>query len=219
MYLSRLLLNSRSRQVQRETADPYNLHRTIMQAFDPKRDQAGVLHRMEIDPRTGVVMLLVQSLAKPDWSTLAEKDYLLPADPFSGLENPAVKEFTLPLRTGQILRFRLVANPTVKRDGKRHPLYKEDDQRLWLTTKGTGSEEKKRDGSGFRVLEMAVQKHGNQHGWIRRDDEEKHRLTLHTVQFDGRLEITDVGKFKTVVRTGIGPAKAFGCGLLSLAPG
>ena len=36
MYLSRLLLNPRSRQVQRETADPYNLHKTIMQAFDPK---------------------------------------------------------------------------------------------------------------------------------------------------------------------------------------
>jgi len=39
------------------------------------------------------------------------------------------------------------------------------------------------------------------------------------VQFNGRLQITDAARFITAVQTGIGPAKAFGCGLLSLAPG
>ncbi len=219
MYLSRLLLNPRSRQVQRETADPYNLHRTLMQAFGPQRHQAGVLHRIEVDGRTGAIMLLVQSQDQPDWSVLAEKEYLLPPDPFSGLENPAVKPVDLTLHPGQILRFRLVANPTIKRDGKRHPLYKEEDQCRWLETKGTGSEAKKRPGSGFRILEVQVQKLGDQHGYTRSNEEMRHKLTLHTVQFNGRLQITDVVKFTTAVETGIGPAKAFGCGLLSLAPG
>ncbi|MFQ5436154.1 MAG: type I-E CRISPR-associated protein Cas6/Cse3/CasE, partial [Anaerolineae bacterium] len=114
MYLSRLLLNPRNRQVQRETADPYNLHRTLMQAFGPNREQAGVLHRLDTNPRTGGILLLVQSQTAPNWQPLAQKAYLLPADPFSGLENPAVKPVNLALQVGQILRFRLVAN---KRQG------------------------------------------------------------------------------------------------------
>ncbi|MAT97777.1 MAG: type I-E CRISPR-associated protein Cas6/Cse3/CasE [Anaerolineaceae bacterium] len=214
MYLSRLLLNPRSRQVQRETADPYNLHKTIMQAFDPKRDQAGVLHRIEVDGRTGAILLLVQSTAKPDWSTLAEKDYLLPADPFSNLENPAVKQFSLPLQAGQTLRFRLVANPTVKkkREGKKNsnrvPLVREERQLTWLQGKG--------EQHGFQPLQIATSAQAEHKSWRKKGQPP---LTLYTVQFDGRLQITDANKFTTAVQTGIGPAKAFGCGLLSLAPG
>ncbi len=214
MYLSRLLLNPRSRQVQRETADPYNLHRTIMQAFDPKRDQAGVLHRMEVDPRTGAVMLLVQSSEKPDWSALTEKDYLLPGDPFSSLANPAVKEFTLPVRAGQTLQFRLVANPTIKkkREGKKNsnrvPLVREERQLAWLQDKGVQH--------GFRLLHMAATAQAERKSWREKGQPP---VTLYTVQFDGRLQITDAAKFQAAVQTGIGPAKAFGCGLLSLAPG
>lgn len=217
MYLSRLLLNHNSRQVQRETADPYNLHRTLMQAFTHNRDQSGILHRLETHPRTGHITLLVQSQAEPNWSHLQESGYLLPTDPFTPLPNPAVKPLVLALHHGQILRFRLIANPTVKRDGKRHALYKEEDQRRWLETKGTGCQEKKRPSLGFKILEMAIQKEGNQYGHIHRDNQ-KHKLTIHTVQYNGRLQITDTTAFTTALQQGIGPAKAFGCGLLSLAP-
>jgi len=37
------------------------------------------------------------------------------------------------------------------------------------------------------------------------------------VQFDGRLRVTDPGALKEAVRSGIGSAKAYGFGLLSLA--
>ena len=33
MYLSRLILNPRSRQVRNELADPYEMHRTVCKAF------------------------------------------------------------------------------------------------------------------------------------------------------------------------------------------
>jgi CRISPR system Cascade subunit CasE len=159
-------------------------------------------------------MLLVQSSEKPDWSNLAEKDYLLPADPFSGLENPAVKAFTLPVRAGQTVQFRLVANPTVKKkregkkNGNRVPLVREERQVAWLQGKG--------EQHGFRLLHTAATSQAERKSWRKRGQPP---LTLHTVQFDGRLQITDAAKFKTAVQTGIGPAKAFGCGLLSLAPG
>ncbi len=217
MYLSRLLLNPYSRQVQSETADPYNLHRTLMQAFDSKRKDADVLHRLEVHPRNGQIMLLVQSQLEPDWLYLQDSVYLLPSDPFDPLPNPAVRPLNFKLKDGQILRFRLVANPSFKKDGKRHAYYKEKDQRRWLETKGTGCVEKKRPSLGFQILEMDVQKDGNQYGRIQRD-EIKHKVTIHTVQYDGRLQITDTATFTTALQKGIGPAKAFGCGLLSLAP-
>lgn len=219
LYLSRLLLNPRSRQAQREVRDPYNLHRTLMHAFPAKRDQSGVLHRLDTDPRSGLRFLLVQSQVEPDWSYLVEKEYLAPPDPFVPANNPAVKPFNLALCAGQILRFRLVANPTSKKDGKRRPLLEEKERCHWLQTIGEGCEEKKRKSHGFKVLEMDLRQPYTQPGHIHRDDQTSHKLTLNIVQFDGYLQVTDPNELLTAVQTGIGPAKAFGCGLLSLAPG
>jgi len=36
--------------------------------------------------------------------------------------------------------------------------------------------------------------------------------------FDGSLTVSDESAFIALLRSGIGPAKAFGCGLLSVAP-
>ncbi len=210
MYLSRLLLNPRNRQVQRETADPYNLHRTILNAFDSDRETASVLHRLETNPRSGQLLLLVQSQIAPNWHWLVEKGYLLPADPFSGLDNPAVKEINLALRVEQTLRFRLVANPTVKkkREGQKHsnrvPLVREENQAAWLACKSRRH--------GFRVLDFSI-------SHSQRQTSRKKGITIYTVQYDGRLQITDAAKFREALQKGIGPAKAFGCGLLSIAPG
>ena len=158
MYLSRLLLNPNSRQVQRETADPYNLHRTILKAFDTDRQSANVLHRIETNGRSGQTILLVQSDVKPNWQPLLGKSYLLPEDPFTDLANPAVKEINLPLADGQLLRFRLVANPTIKKvrrdkngnrlNSNRVPLVHEAKQIEWL--------QKQAQANGFRILDIGI---------------------------------------------------------------
>lgn len=41
---------------------------------------------------------------------------------------------------------------------------------------------------------------------------------LHTATFEGRLRITDPVVFTERLLGGIGPAKSYGCGLLTLAP-
>lgn len=218
MYLSRLLLNPNSRQVQRETADPYNLHRTILKAFDTDRQAANVLHRIEINGSSGQTVLLVQSDVKPNWQPLLEKAYLLPEDPFTDLANPAIKEINLPLADGQRLRFRLRANPTIKKvrrdkngnrlNSNRVPLVHEAKQIEWL--------QKQAQANGFRILDIGISQPEQQ---TSRKKGNGRSITIYTVTFNGRLQITDAASFKTAVRTGIGPAKAFGCGLLSLAPG
>ncbi|MCZ7575404.1 MAG: type I-E CRISPR-associated protein Cas6/Cse3/CasE [Ardenticatenaceae bacterium] len=219
MYLSRLILNPRSRQVQGEVGKPYQLHRTLLtHGFGTTREASGVLYRLDLD-RQGITVL-VQSLVEPDWQgllTVGQGQYLL-APP------PAPKTFEATFAQGRRFYFRLRANPTVKkareekRQGNRVPLKHEAQQIAWLHRKGAQG--------GFRVLDVRASQDEEQRDRIRheqnherdeRGSETSHTLTLYTVQFDGLLEVTDTERFREAVRSGIGPAKAFGCGLLSLA--
>ena len=77
MYLSRLLLDPRSREVRRDLAECHELHRTIMNAFPQSEEQGegarerfGVLHRLETERQSNRLCLYVQSREKPDWGKL-----------------------------------------------------------------------------------------------------------------------------------------------------
>jgi CRISPR system Cascade subunit CasE len=215
MYLSRLILNPRNRRVQRELVQPYEMHRSIMRAFPAslKDGEERILWRVDDDPRLGVI-LLVQSWDAPNWLWLAEDDaqgYLLSAPN----ANPAVKPFQLQPAAGQVLRFRLRANPTAKRHfaetghHKRVGLYKEEEQIAWL--------ERKAEAAGFRVLSVNLTP-DDQRAGQKREDGRTHTLTLLAVRFDGLLQITDPTKLTHAMLSGIGSAKGLGFGLLSLAP-
>lgn len=243
MYLSRLILNQRSRGVRRDLADCHEMHRTIMSAFPevPKhegnpRERYGVLYRIEIDRRTGVISLFIQASLCPDWSKLQD-DYL--ADTNGEIENPACKsvaEQYSSIKPGTPLAFRLRANPTRKidtktgsdgkrRNGKRVELRREEDQIEWLRRKG--------EQAGFELLASkispgvpdmrAVPEPGLGKVTGRRASAReggKIRLvTLASVLFEGHLRVTDSGKFLNVsLAQGIGSGKAYGFGLLSIAP-
>lgn len=213
MYLSLLQLNPRSRQVQSELANPYEMHRTVMQAFPDghKRDAAGVLFRLDFDSRTGQPALLVQSQIEPNWHPL-NAAYLQPGY----TPNPQVKQVQLRPQAGQLLAFRLCANPTkrvgAKGDesyGARVALYKEEDQYEWLARKAAAN--------GFRVLQAQVSHVDTVTGKLQRDPQTVHHLTLFAARFDGVLEVTDPARLRDAVLSGIGSGKAFGFGLLSLA--
>jgi CRISPR system Cascade subunit CasE len=215
MYLSRLILNPRNRRVQKEVADPYQMHRSLMNAFpdDLEPGAERVLFRLESHPRTGGLTLLVQSWTLPDWSWLAEPNahnYLLPVSE----PNPAVKSFDLDLDPGQVLAFRLRANPTVKRkfesgDHKRVGLYGEEKQIEWLKRKG--------ERGGFRLLSARTSHQDVIRGRIHRN-KRTHKLQMLSVQFDGLLQVADPDRMRESVQQGIGSGKALGFGLLSLAP-
>jgi CRISPR system Cascade subunit CasE len=224
MYLSRLLLNPRSRAVSRDMADCQELHRTIMSAFPSTdgtqgaRERFGVLHRLDTDRRRSLLVLLVQSLTPPDWSRLPTDYLLLSPD----RENPAVKsvdQVYQALEPGKVLSFRLRANPSrkidtktgpdgIRRHGRRVELVQEEQQISWLQRKGV-------DG-GFKVLSLRV-------GGVTKEKGQRRSpqtpLTLAGVLFEGLLQVTDPQKFMThSLARGIGPGKAYGLGLLSLAP-
>lgn len=207
MYLSKLVLNPRSRDVRHDLASPYNLHRTILRAF-PDEDEGGpgrVLFRVEELRRTGEIVALVQSHEKPDWSRLDDlPGYLMPSN---GTPNPQTKEFRPGFKEGQVLAFRLLANPTVKRDGKRLGLVREEDQVAWL--------QRKAEMGGFEALSAATVPRGFVKDRKGKDGPE---LTFLGVRFDGILRVTEPEAFLRAVENGIGSAKGLGFGMLSVAP-
>ncbi|MEM9773183.1 MAG: type I-E CRISPR-associated protein Cas6/Cse3/CasE [Chloroflexota bacterium] len=227
-YLSKLILNPLSAQVRSEMRNPYQLHRTLTtRVFDSSRNNAKALHRVDSDYRTGKIILLLQSQTAPNLVTLEQADngrYLNVL--------PQSKQINITPQRDQIYRFRLVANPSVKRDGKRHSYDKRDkpngktkDERYfhWIKTKGEGCTEIGRPSNGFKVLQVDFRDRGAKTDKIfaqaKADRPERnHKLKFQAVQYDGILQVTDPTLFSQALINGIGPSKAFGCGLLSLAP-
>jgi len=238
-YISRLALNPRSREVQHDLADCQSLHRTILSGFrdvptSEAREHFAILFRLE-PTRNGEVIVLVQSQARPDWSSL-RPGYLLPR-PASGavVDNPAVKEVGsvyARLTSGAALAFRLLANPTKRLStapddqgrrppGRRVELQREEDQLAWLARKGKqGGFDLLAARAGRSVPDVRTVPGGKITG--RRNDPHlaglPGMLTFGAILFEGRLRVTDGDLFRTTLQRGIGSGKAYGFGLLSIAP-
>lgn len=241
MYLSRLLLSSRSPDVRRDLRNVHDMHRRVLTAFpdreiqDGARRAYGTLYRLETSPR-GDVSLLVQSETEPNWSRLPD-GYLL--DCFE--PNPATTELgplLARLRPGQRLRFRLRANATKRlrgTDGKRGPrveLFGNERLLAWLVRKAQGAGfslplrdgvEPGADGHSPPAAERSCE---DIHRYRVRVTEEPKvyggrggaRLTFGSTLFEGELVVDDPAVFATTLKRGLGSAKAYGFGLLSVAP-
>jgi CRISPR system Cascade subunit CasE len=229
MYLSRLVLDPRNRAVRHALGDLQAMHRAVMAAFpdvggSDARARHGVLWRLEPDPRAGATVLLVQSASEPDWSRLP-----------SGFlaDIPATRPIDRALEVlapGVRLRFRLLANPTRKidtksgddgarRNGHRVPLRDEAALLAWIVRKGTDAGFSVGDDVAAAARSVVVRPLGDAIGRRGRDGEGRtSRLTLRGVTFEGLLTVTDAERLRQAVTQGIGPGKAYGCGLLSLAP-
>jgi CRISPR system Cascade subunit CasE len=203
MYLSKLVLNTEYPSVMSDVIDVNGMHKRIMKAFpDLKGDEArrtmAVLFRIE--STNGNVVVFVQSTTEPDWSKLG-KIFLEP--PLHKRIDKAVGG----IKDGRTFLFRLRSNPTKqipsgKKNPKRVGLFKEDEQIAWLNRKAA-------DG-GFEVLSLKMAKEGC---FRTRDGK-----TFESALFDGVLRVEDSERFLKIMEAGIGTGKAYGFGLLSLAP-
>lgn len=206
MYLSKLVLDPHSRQVQAELANRYELHRTLANAFaGDSYTGERLLYRLETSHTLPYLMILLQSTSAPNWSLLEQKNYLL--------EPAKVKFFDPKLQNGEKFIFRLTANPTRRlrsseKAGKRVALYKEEDQQEWILRKA--------EQHGFKLMNLQTTNLGDEYSY-KSINKERKRLTHHGVRFEGVLEVMNEERFRLTLVQGIGSAKGFGFGLLSLA--
>jgi len=108
-----------------------------------------------------------------------------------------------------------------KRIGKRVELRGEEERIAWLARRG-------REQDGFELVTAKVipgpaQGDARSYFATRADPGPKaasrqRHLSFGTALFEGQLRVSDAQVFRRAWAEGIGPGKAFGCGLLSLAP-
>ncbi len=210
----------------------YDLHRTVLRGFPDRLDTGrsagpraacGLLYRLERPPGpTAGVRLLVQSTVMPDWGALPP-GYLLSA---RGVGNAAIMKDIAPvydrLEANMVFRFVLRATPSRAAPDKRTsvdsrsprvPLLTDAERLSWLRRKS--------ERAGFEIppghdstADFPVSIMGSEcvTGKVR-----GRTITLTAVIFDGTLRVTDARAFRRALEDGIGPAKGFGFGLLSLA--
>jgi CRISPR system Cascade subunit CasE len=247
LYLSRLTLNLRSREVQADLANSQKLHGRLLTAFPATGNRADftILYRIEPSASEGTraetLTGLVQSAILPDWSNLP--DHYLANVPLNWFDqasstNPTamkrIDRVYQAISSGHLLRFRLRANPTRKihikpddprggrqtgKNGMRVPV-REEELPNWLARKGSQH--------GFRIVESRHQpdpisgseqrgSKSTSHGGDSSNTHDRQRLIHQAVVFDGVLEVIDAARFQETLRSGIGSAKAYGFGLLSVA--
>jgi len=213
MYLTQIYLNPRKRQVRNEIANRYELHRTVMSLFPEKLSASErVLFRLEEDTyeKMECYRLLLQSETQPDLTPLIQKQL--------NLLEPQVKEFDPVLARGTKYVFKLRVNPVFKktRPGKlsqKMAIMENEKQIAWL--------QKRLGDGGASLLGANISQKEWLSGSLHRNDDldgpQAHELKIYTVLFEGTLRIEYPDKMAGCLKNGIGSAKAFGCGLLSLA--
>lgn len=226
MFISRMPLNVERAQTMRLISSPYRIHAAVEHAFAPGANRFApdgrILWRVDASVHDkDVLWLYVVSPDRPDFSHLCEqvgwptttrwecKDY-----------SPVISS----IQEGQVWQFRLKANPSRRaaRDrglrpnaaivGKTMGHVTVGQQIDWLVDRAACN--------GFEVLqgESATPLVNVSHRKIERFARGGETVTLSTARFDGLLRVTDKDAFKQVLCRGLGRAKGFGCGLMTIAP-
>lgn len=227
MYLSKLAVDPTSREFRRDYADVRDMHRTVMSGFGeiadgtPARHAHAVLWRLD-NAQRGFIQY-VQSGTPPDWGRLPTG--YLAGPPLVRSLQPVLDAIT----PGRRFAFRIVGNPTrtiaradapPRPDGKRPqgrnvPLRKSEDQIRWLVRQA--------ERCGFAIPTGAngqpdVTPSPCPTSIGRRRTGDSGPITIEPVRFEGHLIVTDSSAFSAAIRDGIGRSKAYGCGMISLAP-
>ncbi|MGW4646975.1 type I-E CRISPR-associated protein Cas6/Cse3/CasE [Kitasatospora sp. NPDC004289] len=211
LWLTRIVPDQRSRDARRDHTNAVDLHHRLMSLFDddipatePRR-HLGVLFRTETTD-TGVHILL-QSAREPDLDRLP-----------AGYGIAATKSLTPLLdamRPGLSVSYRIAANPIRKPGRTTRELYKLS---AIVPLHGAAADEwwtRQAEASGLALTALRSTPMDAAQGTRRSD---QNRIKHARVLFEGTATITDTDALRTRLTEGIGKGKAYGCGLLSLAP-
>jgi CRISPR system Cascade subunit CasE len=204
MFLSKLTLDPRHPQARRDLSDAYEMHRTLARAFARNAETAPARFLWRLERRTDYQpssVVLVQSAQPANWSVLNS----LPGYADELLANKNINLENL-IQERACYRFRLLANPTVSREGKRYGLTREDEQMAWIARQGKQN--------GFSILNCV---RGSDERLQIRQGRGGNRITLHTTLFEGLLQVELPKSLRQGLLKGFGHGKAMGLGLLSLA--
>lgn len=197
-------------------ASPQKLHAAVESSFPPGAAEDG-RPLWRIDRLGSALYLLVLSSGKPDFSHIVEQFGWPGSEQKWETKNYA--RLMERIEAGQRWQFRLRANPvhSIKQSNSLHTHEKTKrgkvyahvtvhQQEQWLLERALKYGFSLHEGS-FRVVQQEVRQFLRQ----------RKPVTLGIATFEGILEVTDVAMFLRALARGIGRAKAYGCGLLTIA--
>jgi len=217
MYLTRLTLLDHPdlNSVIHRLGDAYREHQMLWQLFPPEPDaKRDFLYRRDLHR------------GRPRYFLLSHRP---PVNPLGLWRIDPPKPFHPRLRAGQRLAFSLRVNPVITREGRRHDVVMDRKRATgWKETSpaerpplaklireaGLDWLQKQAETAGFRFAPEVVQVEGYRQHRSRRGGGREIRFS--TLDFTGLLTVTDPEVFLHKLQQGIGPAKAFGCGLMLL---
>jgi CRISPR system Cascade subunit CasE len=220
MYLSRVFLNDRKRETQRALASPQIIHGAVESSF--KRDISALEpFRKRLLWRVDYVVdkccLLLLSEERPDLASLVWQFGYPDVQPQG--ETKAYAPFLKKLHNGQRWQFRLRANPvrsssreTDERTGRGKVFahVTKEQQKQWLLARA--------EACGFVVKPEEFAVVHTEWKKFHKATQGQHKVVLRTATFEGVLTITDAERFRQSLAGGIGRAKAYGCGLMTIMP-
>lgn len=208
MYISKVEIDINNRQKIKDLSHLGAYHSWVEESFPNEFiDKSRTRKLWRIDKLGSKYFLIVVSSTKPDLNKL--ETY--------GISNSALTKeydtFLKSLQVGQILKFKAVLNPTFsvstgKLSGKRGKLYQcigNDAQLNYLKERSSKN--------GFELmLDNYLITNKNQE--ILRKHDKSYFVTK--VCYEGYLLIKDKEQFIKTLTLGIGPKKAYGCGLMTV---
>lgn len=239
-YLSRIRLNPQRRVARRFLSDPQALHAAVLAGVVRQPVDERVLWRLDADqPLRPEVLVLCRS--QPSWEHVVEQAGWPSADDPDDPQvmcrsyDPLLERLT----TGERYVFRLTANPVMSTK-RADRLTADQVSRLGASGDGRSArvahrtmehqlrwllERQERLGFSIPLARSAetmqseipdVQIIGRSRlGFSKRGS--SGRITIQTATYQGRLVVADTDRLRTALIDGVGRAKAYGCGLLTLA--
>lgn len=216
MYLSRVELNLRRKNTMEALASPQRLHAAVESSF-PSNAEKNIRNLWRIDRLGNAMYLLVLSNGKPDFSHIVDQFGWPGAE--QKWETQSYTSLMERIEAGQRWQFRLRANPVhsikstidaeTQKPSQRGKVYAHvtvQQQEQWLLERAAKYGFSLREDS-FCVVQQEVRK------FFRNGKP----VTLGIATFEGILEVADTPLFLNALTKGIGRAKAYGCGLLTIA--
>lgn len=232
-YLSRIWLNPLRTKTQSYLRNRHALHATVLGGLSRQPVTERVLWRLDTADRHRLG-LLVLTRTRPSWEHLVEQAGWPGSDDPQALIRP-YQPLLDQVTRGRQFAFRLHANTVgaVKKPMKPSPQQR---ARLTATTRPRGARVPHRTvGHQLTWLHSRLEKWGFQplagdHGptaylvaqqqlrFTKHDNNQPRRITLQTATFEGLVEIIDPQAAQSSLLDGVGPGKAYGLGLITLAP-
>ncbi|MDR2088417.1 MAG: type I-E CRISPR-associated protein Cas6/Cse3/CasE [Clostridiales Family XIII bacterium] len=203
MYLSRVEVNKQRIETKRALMNPQVMHASVKACF-PESDER-ILWRA--DTLGHNLYILIAAPTKPDFTTFI-RQYGWPASGQSG-ESRDYAKFLDRIAAGSGWRFRLTANPVHTVKDKIYAHVTAAEQRKWLFDRA--------ERNGFALREDAFDVvYRDVIRFFKGNKPDVRKVTLARASFEGVLIVTDAALFRRALTNGIGRAKAYGCGMLTV---